>query len=1147
MYFYMYLFIGDDHKVYGQNLKASRIMSNAWDLFHHLGREDVSKGKILTRKKACNRKLIGARYYLKGFEETLGPLNRSSSNHEYQSPRDFLGHGTHTASTAVGSVVRNASFLGLGRGTARGGAPRARLAVYKVCWGRGLEGKCSEADILAAFDEALHDGVHVISASFGEPPPLRPFFASSADIGSFHGMQRGISVVFSAGNDDSSQPSVVQNVAPWVCEMEMWNGKLATGKVVICFSTRGTVKGEAAAALRKANASALIFAQPITLQIPELLDFIPIVLVDITQGTQLQYYLAQFPKYPDITAPGTSILAAWPTSTPPTLYPADGRSVNWNFQSGTSMSCPHVTGVVALIKSAHPSWSPAAIRSALMTTALTRDTTHDSILAGGSMKVSDPFDVGSGHINPRKAMDPGLVYDLKPNDYILFLCNIGYTQEKLQKIVLSLPGTKTISCPPTNTDINYPSITVSNLQSSVMTIKRTVKNVGEKRNVVYFAATLWSLMGLSEEDAKRSMLYSYKHSFSGFSAKINASQAASLANKITLVAEMEGVISVFEGRTLKLHTTRSWDFLGLTLNGIDEDHDQLTPLQLAYGNDIIVGVLDTGVWPESESFQDNEQCLGPIPSSWKGRCVQGENFDPKKACNRKLIGARYYLKGFEETLGPLNRSSSNHEYQSPRDFLGHGTHTASTAVGSVVRNASFLGLGRGTARGGAPRARLAVYKVCWGRGLEGKCSEADILAAFDEALHDGVHVISASFGEPPPLRPFFASSADIGSFHGMQRGISVVFSAGNDDSSQPSVVQNVAPWVCEMEMWNGKLATGKVVICFSTRGTVKGEAAAALRKANASALIFAQPITLQIPELLDFIPIVLVDITQGTQLQYYLAQFPKYPDITAPGTSILAAWPTSTPPTLYPADGRSVSWNFQSGTSMSCPHVTGVVALIKSAHPSWSPAAIRSALMTTALTRDTTHDSILAGGSMKVSDPFDVGSGHINPRKAMDPGLVYDLKPNDYILFLCNIGYTQEKLQKIVLSLPGTKTISCPPTNTDINYPSITVSNLQSSVMTIKRTVKNVGEKRNVVYFCSNIVEPDGIEVVVWPRVLFFSFYKEELSFYVTLKPVKASQGRYDFGEIVWSDGFHHHVRTPLIVLLNNTSITMDHHHHTSF
>lgn len=71
---------------------------------------------------------------------------------------------------------------------------------------------------------------------------------------------------------------------------------------------------------------------------------------------------------PDLTAPGINILAAWPPKTPPTLLPSDDRFVEWNFQSGTSMSSPHVSGVAALIKSAHPHWSPAAIRSALMTT-----------------------------------------------------------------------------------------------------------------------------------------------------------------------------------------------------------------------------------------------------------------------------------------------------------------------------------------------------------------------------------------------------------------------------------------------------------------------------------------------------------------------------------------------------------------------------------------------------------------------------------------------------------------------------------------------------------------------------------------------------------------------------------------------------------
>lgn len=184
--------------------------------------------------------------------------------------------------------------------------------------------------------------------------------------------------------------------------------------------------------------------------------------------------------------------------------------------------------------------------------------------------------------------------------------------------------------------------------------------------------------------------------------------------------------------------------------------------------------------------------MKPFPSTWKGKCVKGEMFNPEEACNRKLIGARYYIEGFEKYYGSLN-NSGNPEYRSPRDFLGHGTHTASTAVGSIVKNASFLGLGQGITRGGAPRARLAVYKACWGKDYVGQCSEADTLAAFDDALHDGVHVISASIGSTPPLPELFASSNAIGSFHAMQLGVSVVFSAGND-GPDPGLVSNVEPW-----------------------------------------------------------------------------------------------------------------------------------------------------------------------------------------------------------------------------------------------------------------------------------------------------------------------------------------------------------------
>ncbi|EEE58352.1 hypothetical protein OsJ_09479 [Oryza sativa Japonica Group] len=126
------------------------------------------------------------------------------------------GTARHTASTAVGAVSPDASYVGgLGRGLARRGAPWSRLAVYKVCWFKDLTGRCSDADILAAFDDALRDGVHVISASLGSTPPLMPLFMTSTEIGAFHAMQLGVPAVFSAGND-GPDAAMVQNVSPWV-------------------------------------------------------------------------------------------------------------------------------------------------------------------------------------------------------------------------------------------------------------------------------------------------------------------------------------------------------------------------------------------------------------------------------------------------------------------------------------------------------------------------------------------------------------------------------------------------------------------------------------------------------------------------------------------------------------------------------------------------------------------------------------------------------------------------------------------------------------------------------------------------------------------------------------------------------------------
>lgn len=199
-----------------------------------------------------------------------------------------------------------------------------------------------------------------------------------------------------------------------------------------------------------------------------------------------------------------------------------------------------------------------------------------------------------------------------------------------------------------------------------------------------------------------------------------------------------------------------------------------------------------GIWPESESFRD--EGMGPIPSRWKGICQHGVRFNSTN-CNRKLIGARWFSKGVDHELGNSINITENLEFRSPRDGIGHGTHTASTAAGYFVKKANYRGLATGLARGGAPLARLAIYKACWAL-ISGACSDADILKAFDKAIHDGVDIISLSVGNDIPLFSYvdLRDSISIASFHAIAKGITVVCSAGNDGPFAQTV-SNTAPWL----------------------------------------------------------------------------------------------------------------------------------------------------------------------------------------------------------------------------------------------------------------------------------------------------------------------------------------------------------------
>ena len=159
-------------------------------------------------------------------------------------------------------------------------------------------------------------------------------------------------------------------------------------------------------------------------------------------------------------------------------------------------------------------------------------------------------------------------------------------------------------------------------------------------------------------------------------------------------------------------------------------------------------------------------------------CQVGEGWGSNN-CSRKIIGARFYSAGVAEEELKI-------DYLSPRDANGHGTHTASTAAGSVVEAASFHGLGAGAARGGAPRARIAVYKAVWGSGRgAGAANTATLLAAIDDAIHDGVDVLSLSLT---------SEENSFGALHAVQKGIAVVYAAGNFGPAS-QVVRNTAPWV----------------------------------------------------------------------------------------------------------------------------------------------------------------------------------------------------------------------------------------------------------------------------------------------------------------------------------------------------------------
>ncbi|KAI7743213.1 hypothetical protein M8C21_019734 [Ambrosia artemisiifolia] len=604
--------------------------------------------------------------------------------------------------------------------------------------------------------------------------------------------------------------------------------------------------------------------------------------------------------------------------------------------------------------------------------------------------------------------------------------------------------------------------------------------------------------------------------------------------------------------TQGLDTTHSIQFLGLSSKA------GAWPVG-SYGKDVIIGVVDTGIWPESESFNDDG--MSSVPSRWKGECEDGFQFN-SSLCNKKLIGARYFNKGLLS-----NRPNLTLSMNSARDTDGHGTHTSSTATGGCVKGATYFGYGTGTAIGVAPHAHPIA------------------IAAF-AALEKGIFVSTSAGNRGPGLRTVHngtpwvltvAASTIDREFTGMLtlgNGVSVMgLTLYPENSSLGQVIMSFVG-ACHKD-FDSKEVYRKIVVCFDNNNTLLDQYYN-VEGRNVSGAIFITNSTDVELFMQSSYPVLFVDLDSGNAVMDYLKKVNNgkakasmkfhgtrlgtkpaptvasyssrgpsnscpvvlKPDITAPGSLILAAWPDSLSPAVYIKNDLGTGFkklyskfNILSGTSMSCPHASGVAALLKSAHPNWTPSAIRSAMMTTSDILDNTFKPIQdIGDYNNPATPLAMGSGHVAPNKAMNPGLIYDINPQDYVNLLCGLNYTKIQIQAITRS----SKVNCSNPSLDINYPSFIayfqVSNTSSNkvIHEFKRTVTYVGVGRST--FMAKVTTVGGLNVSVSPEKLSFRSMNEKKSYKLRIEGSYTMEDEVVYGYLSWLDSKRKFVvRSPIV------------------
>ena len=656
---------------------------------------------------------------------------------------------------------------------------------------------------------------------------------------------------------------------------------------------------------------------------------------------------------------------------------------------------------------------------------------------------------------------------------------------------------------------------------------------------------------------------SYRIAYGGISMQIPA-------NEIDELLSVDGVVAVQQDTLNQPLTSVSPTFTGASavwpsLGGPSKA-----------GEGVIVGVLDTGIWPQHPAYNDPGISH---PGGGPYGCEFGVAGDAAFACNDKLIGAYAKTATYLSVLNALPGENCVNEPTnvcSARDADGHGTHTSSTAAGGPVGSTPLFGVNRGPISGMAPGAHLIMYRVCLAQG----CFGSDSVSAVDQAILDGVDVLNFSISGgasayTDPVELSFLDAYEAGILVNASAGNtgpgagtanhagpwtntvgastsnrhfvgSLTITASNGDTftaqgatitagvSTPTPVvlgseipgqpddmcrragvtptDNAAGTAPPVNFTAGQ-AAGKIVVCRRQVGARVHKSNNVFLGNGVGMILYNGTPNLGVNTDNHWVPSIHLENTAagthpliaflnahtgetatftsgaptavtGDVMTSFSSRGPVgdfiKPDVTAPGIQILAGTTPDPFDTNFVVGPPGQLFQAIAGTSMSSPHSAGIAALVKDAHPTWTPGQIKSALMTSSV------QSVLKQDGVTPSDPFDRGAGSIRANRAVSPTVTFDVTAQQYL------DSATDPLNRIHLNLPS------------IN------ANPMPGLVTTTRTMKNVTDTNQVLK--ASATGPSGASIDVQPGTIVVN-PGETAEITVTINATSLANGQY-FGQI---------------------------------